>query len=195
MRRVMGPMVPMSHLPNLTPRYPRTLSTNFDSSLNYQLTVDVGRRLTYGAGTYTIQLFAGATLLGSYAGSNLEPGAWGTINVDVSGSSFAAAHGNALQIVLTGSGQQVSFDHVRLTSSSATASIAENSANGAVVATVTGLDRDAGNTLTYSLTNNAGGRFAINSTTGQITVADEACSTSKVPQVTPSSFAPLTKVT
>jgi Ca2+-binding RTX toxin-like protein len=31
---------------------------------------------------------------------------------------------------------------------------------------------DAGSVLTYTLTNNAGGRFAINSTTGQITVAN-----------------------
>ncbi len=57
----------------------QTLSTNFDSTLNYQLTVDVGRRLTYNPGAYTVQLFAGATLLGSYASSNLEPGSWGTI--------------------------------------------------------------------------------------------------------------------
>ena len=50
--------------------------------------------------------------------------------------------------------------------------IAENAANGTVVGTVAGVDPDAGATLSYSLTDNAGGRFAINSTTGQITVAN-----------------------
>ncbi len=39
-----------------------------------------------------------------------------------------------------------------------------------MVTTVSALDRDAGNTFTYSLTNNAGGRFAIGTGTGQITV-------------------------
>src|SRR6201999_4540471 len=40
-------------------------------------------------------------------------------------------------------------------------SVAENSANGTAVGTVTGVDPDAGSSLSYSLTNNAGGRFAI----------------------------------
>jgi hypothetical protein len=52
--------------------------------------------------------------------------------------------------------------------------IAENAANGTVVGTVTGSDPDAGTVLTYSLTDNAGGRFAINAATGQITVANGA---------------------
>ena len=51
-------------------------------------------------------------------------------------------------------------------------SVAENAANGAVVGTIVGVDPDVGAVLTYSLTDNAGGRFAINATTGQITVAD-----------------------
>ncbi|WP_175304539.1 tandem-95 repeat protein [Candidatus Nitrospira nitrificans] len=50
--------------------------------------------------------------------------------------------------------------------------VAENSANGTVVGTVSGTDADTGDTKTYSFTDNAGGRFAINSSTGQITVAD-----------------------
>jgi hypothetical protein len=50
--------------------------------------------------------------------------------------------------------------------------VAENAANGTVVGTVTGSDPDGWATLGYSLTNNAGGRFAINATTGAITVAN-----------------------
>ena len=49
--------------------------------------------------------------------------------------------------------------------------IEENSANDSVVATITATDVE-GDTLTYSLTNNADGRFAINSSSGEITVAD-----------------------
>ncbi|MGI9275750.1 MAG: VCBS domain-containing protein [Endozoicomonas sp.] len=53
-----------------------------------------------------------------------------------------------------------------------TLSIDENSSNGTSVGTVSASDVDAGTTLTYSLTDNAGGRFAINSSTGEVTVAD-----------------------
>jgi VCBS repeat-containing protein len=50
--------------------------------------------------------------------------------------------------------------------------VAEHAANGTVVGTVTGSDPDAGDTKSYSLTNTAGGRFAINRTTGALTVAN-----------------------
>jgi hypothetical protein len=48
----------------------------------------------------------------------------------------------------------------------------ENAADGTVVATVTGADPDLAETLTYSLLDDAGGRFTINAATGEITVAD-----------------------
>ncbi|MFN3231367.1 MAG: cadherin domain-containing protein [Alphaproteobacteria bacterium] len=51
-------------------------------------------------------------------------------------------------------------------------SATEGAANGSVVGTVSTTDPDAGDTHTYSLTNDAGGRFAINATTGQVTVAN-----------------------
>lgn len=49
--------------------------------------------------------------------------------------------------------------------------VAENAANGTVVGTFAGLDIDVGDTLTYSLLSNAGGRFTIGGSTGQLTVA------------------------
>ncbi len=50
--------------------------------------------------------------------------------------------------------------------------VAENSANGTNVGiTAAAIDPDGGDTVTYSLTNNAGGRFAINPSTGVVTVA------------------------
>nr|WP_246506578.1 Ig-like domain-containing protein [Kistimonas asteriae] len=51
-------------------------------------------------------------------------------------------------------------------------SVNENMANGTVVGQVTASDVDAGDTLTYSLLDDDGGRFAIDSSTGEITVAD-----------------------
>ena len=50
---------------------------------------------------------------------------------------------------------------------------AENGVNGAVVGTVSSTDLD-GDTLTFSLSNDAGGRFAIDSSTGEITVTDSS---------------------
>ena len=50
--------------------------------------------------------------------------------------------------------------------------VAENSANGTVVGTMHTTDPDAGTVLTYTLVDNAGGRFAIDAETGVITVAD-----------------------
>ncbi len=67
------------------------------------------------------------------------------------------------------------FDVGTITDSNATANaVDENAANGTAVA-VTALATDAdatNNTITYTLDDNAGGRFAINSSTGVVTVAD-----------------------
>jgi len=62
------------------------------------------------------------------------------------------------------------FDNVVVTDSPVT--IPENTGDGTSVATVRGFDGDAGDTLSYALTNNAGGRFAIDSVTGLVTVAN-----------------------
>ncbi len=51
-------------------------------------------------------------------------------------------------------------------------SIEENSANGSHVGFVTTEDSDAGETFSYSLIDSAGGRFAVNSATGEVTVAN-----------------------
>ena len=52
------------------------------------------------------------------------------------------------------------------------ASVAENASSGTVVGTASGSDVDAGDTASYSLVDDAGGRFAIDNSTGEITVAD-----------------------
>ena len=48
----------------------------------------------------------------------------------------------------------------------------EGAANGTLVGTVSATDPDTGDTLTYALIDDAGGRFAIDPDTGEITVAD-----------------------
>ena len=53
-----------------------------------------------------------------------------------------------------------------------TNTIYENAANGTVVGTVAATDPDAGDTLTYALLDDAGGRFAIDPATGALLVAD-----------------------
>ena len=50
--------------------------------------------------------------------------------------------------------------------------VSENAADGTSVGTVSATDQDAGDGATYALTDDAGGRFAIDSATGEITVAD-----------------------
>jgi VCBS repeat-containing protein len=53
-------------------------------------------------------------------------------------------------------------------------SVNENAVAGTIVGQVVGSDPDLGDKLSYSLTNSAGGKFAINATTGEITVAKGA---------------------
>ncbi len=61
------------------------------------------------------------------------------------------------------------------TASAATFSLAENSPAGTAVGTVSASDQDSGQSLSYAITGgNTSGAFAINSTTGAITVANAA---------------------
>ena len=61
------------------------------------------------------------------------------------------------------------------TASDATFSLAENSADGTVVGSVSASDPDASDTLSYAITGgDPSGAFSIDAATGQITVADSA---------------------
>jgi VCBS repeat-containing protein len=159
----------------------QTLSETFDSAKDYQLTVAVGDRdeSMPGVSQYRIRLYAGATLIGETIGTPVATGL-NDVQLYVDGAAFAVAQNGALRIELgttspDGMSQQLGFDNVRLRVLEAnTLSLAENSANGSVVGQMAAVDPDAFSTLSYSLTNNAGGRFAINSSTGQITVANSS---------------------
>ncbi len=87
---------------------------------------------------------------------------------DVSGSTFD----QAFTVFLNDLNE---FAVGAITDSNATAnSVAENATNGTVVGiTASATDADAtNNTITYSLDNNAGGRFTIDASTGIVTVAN-----------------------
>ena len=66
----------------------------------------------------------------------------------------------------------VSTNHAPTGATMSGGAVAENSANGTLVGTVTGTDADPGEILTYSLVSNPNSLFAINSSNGQITVAN-----------------------
>ncbi|WP_210520952.1 cadherin domain-containing protein [Hymenobacter terricola] len=85
--------------------------------------------------------------------------------------------------VANNGGEELAFDNIRITGISnrppviaaQSFSLAENSAAATVVGTVAASDPDAGQTLTYAITaGNTGTAFAINATTGQLTVATPA---------------------
>ncbi len=76
----------------------------------------------------------------------------------VSGNNLSIAHASGTGFTAGNVDSQLSID--------------ENSANGSHVGFVTTQDPDASETFSYSLTDSAGGRFAINASTGEITVAD-----------------------
>ena len=78
-----------------------------------------------------------------------------------------------------GNDDMLAIDNVTLSTNSSPTianqafSLAENSATGAAVGTVVASDADVGQTLSYAITGgNASGAFAINASTGAITVAD-----------------------
>ena len=107
-----------------------------------------------------------------------------TFNVPVTGSSLIAK----IEVDQSGGTEELAFDKIEVIGTfvgvpnsapviaNQTRSVAENSANGTNVgAVVTASDPDAGQTISYAITGgNAAGGFAINSSTGQITVANAA---------------------
>lgn len=85
--------------------------------------------------------------------------------------------------VANNGGEELAFDYIRISGISnrppviaaQTFSLPENSANATMVGTVAASDPDAGQTLAYAITGgNTGGAFAINASTGQLTVASTA---------------------
>ena len=124
----------------------------------YRLTDTAGGRFAINAGTGEITVADGSLL-------NYESAASHTVTVRVTDSG-GLSYDETFTINLT----NVNEGPTDLSLSANT--VAEQASTGTVVGTVTGTDPDTGDTMTYSLTDTAGGRFAIDPTTGVLTVVD-----------------------
>jgi Ca2+-binding RTX toxin-like protein len=130
-----------------------------NESLTYALVDNAGGRFAINATTGAITV-ANSTLL------NFEAATAHLITIRVTDRS-GATYDEAFSIAVTNVNEAP--NSLTLTSGG---SVAENAANGTVVAQLSATDPDTGSSLSYSLSNTAGGRFAINATTGAITVAN-----------------------
>jgi hypothetical protein len=127
-------------------------------TLSYSLTDSAGGRFAVNATTGAVTVANGSLL-------NYEAATSHNITVRVTDQG-----GLTFDKTLT-----VNVTNVNEAPSNATLSastVAEDATNGTAVGTVTGSDPDAGATFSYALTDNAGGRFAVNATTGAVTVAN-----------------------
>ena len=156
----------------------QTLSENFTAGSSYLLSALVGDEKQAGDSSgWEMRLYAGTQLLGSVSNTDFNPNddefIKATLHLDADTLAvYSAEYGQALTIEFydDGTAANVHFDDVQLEYTAI--SVAENAAYGTVVANVASTtDPDAGDTHTYTLTDNAGGRFAIDAA-GQITIAD-----------------------
>jgi hypothetical protein len=112
----------------------------------------------------------GTTVLGSATADG--SGNWSITSSTLSEGSHtitAKASDAAGNETLATDGLDVVIDSTNPGTATGSLEVEENSVNGTVVGTVTAEDAS---TLSYILTDNAGGRFAIDSASGQVTVAD-----------------------
>jgi hypothetical protein len=135
-----------------------------NNTITYSLDDNAGGRFAIAGGTGIVTI-ANSTLLNFEAATSHNI----TIRATSSDGSFST---QVFSINLTDVDE---FDVGPVTDSNAAAnSIAENTANGTVVGiTASASDGDSSNnTITYSLDDNAGGRFAIAGGTGIVTIAN-----------------------
>ena len=135
-----------------------------NNTITYTLDDDAGGRFAIDGSTGVVTVADGTLLDREAAASH---------NITV---RAASSDGSSNTQVMTINVNDVDeFDVGAITDSDATANaVDENAANGTVVG-VTALASDAdatNNTITYTLDDNAGGRFAIDGSTGVVTVAD-----------------------
>jgi hypothetical protein len=137
--------------------------------------VDAGTTLTYSitggntGGVFAINASTGAITVVAPAALDFEVITAVSLVVSVSDNGSPAPSATAVATI------NLTNVNEAPTVNAATFSLAENSANGTAVGTVSASDPDAGQTRTFSIVSgNTGGAFAINATTGAITVANAA---------------------
>jgi RHS repeat-associated protein len=91
------------------------LAERLEAETRYVLEVEVGDRLNSPHVGYTVQLWAGATLLGQTNSPTPGNGQFVTARVEYVSPQNDPLHGQALEIVLKSAGAQTNFDQVRLT--------------------------------------------------------------------------------
>lgn len=135
--------------------------------------VDAGQSLAYSitgstlAGAFAIDATSGQITVANAALLNFEAVSSVTLTVTVTDSGNPALSSSALvTISLTNVNEAPTITNQSF-------SVAENSASGTIVGDVAASDVDAGQSLSYSIASgNTGEAFAINATTGRITVAN-----------------------
>jgi hypothetical protein len=133
-------------------------------AVTYSLTGD-----TSGGG-FTINSATGVITVADATKIDYETAAGHAYTVTAQASDGTLASSQTFTIAVTNVAPSAPTD-----SNAATNTIAEGAANGTAVGiTAASTDPGGGPAPTYSLTDNAGGRFAINSTTGVVTVANGA---------------------
>ena len=135
--------------------------------------VDAGDTRTFAitggnsGGAFSINPSTGAITVASTAALNFETTPTFSLTVSVTDAGTLSAN-NTVTVNLTNVNEEPTI-------APQTFSIAENSANGAAVGTVLATDPDAGDARTFAITaGNTGGAFAINPSTGAITVANSS---------------------
>ncbi|MDC8448276.1 MAG: DUF4347 domain-containing protein [Nitrospira sp.] len=145
-------------------------------------------QLAVGNGTLNVTLSGAATITSGDNGTNILTlsGSQADLNATLASlvyrGSLNYTGADTLTVISTDSNAMTDVDTVAITVTAvndaptdlslSANTVAENAANGTVVGTVSAVDPDRGDTKSYSLTDTAGGRFAINSSTGVLTVAD-----------------------
>ncbi|MDY0874496.1 cadherin domain-containing protein [Dongia rigui] len=137
---------------------------DISDTLTYSLSDNAGGRFQINATTGVVTVANGALLNYEAAGSH-------SITV-IATDSGGLTHSETFNIAVT----DVNEAPASLSDSNPAAnSVAENSVTGTVVGiTALASDPDAGDSVTYSLSNSAGGRFQIDANTGVVTVANGA---------------------
>jgi hypothetical protein len=131
---------------------------------------DAGQTLTYtllddAGGRFAIDAATGVVTVADAAKLNFETATSHQITVQVSDGTSTASASFTIDVTNVTPGAPAD-------SNAAANTVSENAANGAVVAglAITAAEPNGG--ATYSLVDDAGGRFAINAATGVVTVAD-----------------------
>ncbi|HGG59695.1 MAG TPA: BspA family leucine-rich repeat surface protein, partial [Gammaproteobacteria bacterium] len=165
-------------------QFSQTLAETFEANRSYTLSALVGDNNydAQDASGWEMRLYAGSQLLGTVSNADFDPAndefIKATLHLDADTlSNYSANHGNPLKIEFYNTGDPavvddwVHFDDVQLEYTYL--NVADSAPNGTIVGDVASVtDPDTGDTFTYSLADNAGGRFAIDNNTGVITVAD-----------------------